>query len=91
MIKTSRQLHSVLGTVFSLPLVLSAITGASYTLFDEILKQKALGKWFLKLHTLELIGLEKVYPFILCACTLGLVGTGLYLAIRYSLQRRKAR
>jgi hypothetical protein len=57
--------HKRLGALLMLPLLWTVLTGMGFTLFKEVLGNKALGKTLLHLHTLEIIGLEKVYPFIL--------------------------
>jgi hypothetical protein len=77
-------LHKRLGLFLFAPLLWTAITGMGFTLFKEILGNKELGKTLLHLHTLEVIGLEKVYPFVLGLSVIGIFVT----AILFSRKQR---
>ena len=75
----SRKTHMVLGMIFVLPLLYSATTGCLVVICKEILHNDALAETIIKFHTLEIIGLGKVYPFVVLAGVLGLVTTAIIL------------
>lgn len=72
-----RKYHRQLAIILCLPLFLTVITGVGYTIFDKLLEQEQLGEFFLKLHTFEFLGLEKIYPLLNGLGLIGLLVTGL--------------
>lgn len=72
--------HKLMGLIFALPLIFCAITGMGIAISDEYLHNEQLGEFFIQLHTLEIIHLEKIYPFILGLSLLGLIFTGLVMS-----------
>lgn len=74
--------HKLLGTLLLLPLTWTLLTGMGFTLVKEIGGNKALGKTILHLHTLQVIGLHKVYPLVLGLSLLALLLTAVVLLWR---------
>ncbi|MBZ8180651.1 MAG: peptidase [Oscillatoria sp. PMC 1051.18] len=72
-----RKYHRLLGIIISLPLLLTIITGISYSIFDELLGQGEIGHLMLEIHTMEIIHLEIIYPLLNGLGLLGLLVTGL--------------
>lgn len=72
-----RKYHRQIAITVSLSLLLTVVTGVGYTLFDEVLGQDQIGHFLIKLHTLELFHLEKIYPFLNGLGLIGLLVTGI--------------
>jgi hypothetical protein len=77
MFKAFRKYHRLIAIAVSIPLIVTVITGVGYTIFDEWLEQGEIGEFLLKLHTFEIIGLEKIYPLLNGLGLVGLLVTGL--------------
>lgn len=75
----SRKYHKILGFIFALPLLYSATTGILFVIAEDIFHNEGLAEFFVKCHTLEIIRLGDVYPFILLAGIIGLVTTALIM------------
>jgi hypothetical protein len=60
-----------------LPLFLTVLSGVGYTIFDEWLGQEELRGLMMRLHTLDFLGLEKIYPLLNGLGIIGLLVTGL--------------
>ncbi len=71
----SRKLHKILGIVFSLPLLWATVTATSAVIIEKIFHKEALADYILKFHTLEIIGLDDIYPFIFLIGVIGLIVT----------------
>jgi hypothetical protein len=56
--------HRIVGIIFAIPLLLTAITGIGYIVFDEWLKNEAMGVLMLKLHTMDFFGLKEPYSIL---------------------------
>jgi hypothetical protein len=72
-----RKYHRQIAIIISLPLFLTVLSGVGYTIFDEILGQEEIGGFLIRLHTLELLGLEEIYPILNALGVIGLLITGL--------------
>jgi hypothetical protein len=72
-----RRYHRQIAIILSLPLFFTVLTGMGYTITDEWFHQDSLGELMLKLHTLEILHLEKIYPLLNGLGLLGLLITGL--------------
>jgi hypothetical protein len=77
MIRSFRKYHRLIAIAVFLPLILTVITGMGYIIFDEWLGQEKIGEFLLRLHTLDIIGLESIYPLLIGLGLLGLLVTGL--------------
>lgn len=75
----ARKYHKFLGILFALPLLYSAITGMLFAVADEFLHNDALADHILKFHTLEIVGLEEIYPFVVVTGVIGLIVTALIM------------
>lgn len=75
----ARKYHMVLGIIFAIPLLFSATTACLFVIFDEIFHNEAMADYIIKFHTLEIIGLEDVYPFIFLTGIIGLIITAIIL------------
>lgn len=75
----ARKFHKVMGIIFALPLLYSATTAVIFAIVDEFLHNEALGDYILKFHTLEIIGLNRVYPFVVLIGVVGLVSTAVII------------
>ncbi|ARV59950.1 peptidase [Nostocales cyanobacterium HT-58-2] len=76
MIRSFRRYHRQLAIVLCLPLFLTVLTGMSYTIINEWFHQHELGEFLLKLHTLEILHLEQIYPLLNGLGLIGLLITG---------------
>jgi uncharacterized iron-regulated membrane protein len=72
-----RKYHRYIAIAVFAPLILTVITGMGYTIFDEWLGQEEIGEFLLKLHTLDILGLESIYPILNGLGLVGLLVTGL--------------
>ncbi len=81
-----RHYHRWLAIVFALPLFTTVITGISFPIAKS-LHQRQLAGMLIHIHTLEIFGLDEVFPTINGIGLLGLLVTGLYMT-RLSQQRR---
>jgi hypothetical protein len=66
-----RKYHRTLAIILCLPLLVTILTGVGYSIFDEWLEQEQFAGLLLKIHTMEILHLEKIYPLL---NGLGLVG-----------------
>lgn len=75
MLKTSRSLHRSLVPFAALPLIITAITGFTYSVLDQ---REVAADWLLQLHTGHdgPINLQPYYAYLLGLCVLVLVITG---------------
>lgn len=71
----ARKYHKILGIVFALPLLWATITATSAVIIEQFFHNEQLADYVLKFHTLEIIGLEDIYPFIFLTGVIGLVVT----------------
>jgi hypothetical protein len=74
--KLSKKYHTILGIIFALPLLLSSVTAVLYIIFDEFFHNEELAEYVMEFHTLEIIGLKNIYPFIFLIGVIGLIITG---------------
>ncbi len=73
-----RQYHRWLAIVFALPLLTTLITGISFPIAKS-LNQPQLTELLIQIHTLEIVGLENIFPIINGIGLLGLLSTGIYM------------
>ena len=71
----ARKYHRVLGIIFALPLLWAITTATTAVVIEKFFHNEALADYVLKFHTLEIIGLEDIYPFIFLIGIVGLVAT----------------
>ncbi|MEH1965827.1 peptidase [Nostoc sp.] len=76
MTRMFRRYHRQIAIVLCLPLFLTVLTGMSFTISHEWLHQDELGEFLLRLHTLEILHLEKIYPLLNGLGLVGLLITG---------------
>jgi hypothetical protein len=69
----SRNYLTILGIIFSLPLLISSITAVLYIIFNEFLHNEELARHAMRFHSLEIIGLEDIYSFIFFTGIVGLI------------------
>jgi hypothetical protein len=79
MLRAFRKYHRLLAIIISLPLILTVITGAGYTIFDEWLKNEDFAEFLLRIHTMKILKLDEIYPVLTALGTVGLLVTGLSL------------
>ena len=77
MMRAFRKYHRQIAIAVCLPLILTVITGVGYTIFDEWFEQEEIAGFLLRLHTLDILGLEKIYPLLNGLGLIGLLVTGL--------------
>ena len=75
----SRKLHKILGIIFALPLLWATMTATSAVIVEKLFHNEALADYILKFHTLEIIGLDDVYPFIFLFGVIGLITTAIIM------------
>ncbi len=76
MIRSFRRYHRQIAIALCLPLFLTVLTGMCFTIVHEWFHQNDLGELILKIHTLEIIHLEKIYPLLTGLGLVGLLITG---------------
>lgn len=77
MIRAFRKYHRSLAIAVCIPLILTVITGVGYSILDEWFEQEEAAEFLLRLHTLDILGLEKIYPLLNGLGLAGLLVTGL--------------
>ncbi|MGB8701188.1 MAG: hypothetical protein WCD18_17380 [Thermosynechococcaceae cyanobacterium] len=77
--KYHRKYHRFIAIAACLPLLLTVVTGLAFTVIGEWLGQGELADQVLKIHTLEIIGLEKFFPLLNGLSLIGLLVTGIYM------------
>jgi len=77
MLRSFRKYHRQIAIILCIPLFLTVLTGVGYTITDEWLGQDDLGQFLLKVHTLEILHLEKIYPIFNALGLIGLLITGI--------------
>ncbi len=87
MVRSLRKYHRQIAIALCLPLFLTVLTGMSYTIVDEWLQQAELAGLLLRIHTLEILHLEAIYPLLNGLGLLGLLITGLSMT---ALFRKRA-
>lgn len=83
LVKYARKYHKLLGFIFALPLLWAIVTACAAVTAEKIFHNEALGDYIIKFHTLEIVGLDDIYPFILLFGIVGLVVTA------FIMQKRK--
>lgn len=75
--KRIRQIHKTLAPIMVLPLVLTAITGSIFQLFDLAGQERSV-RWLMALHKghFGILNLTEIYPFLNALGLLFLVTTG---------------
>ncbi|BAY47133.1 hypothetical protein SAMD00079811_47490 [Scytonema sp. HK-05] len=77
MIRSFRRYHRQIAIALCLPLFLTVLTGMGYTITNEWFHQHDFGEFLLKIHTLEILHLEEIYPLLNGFGLVGLLITGL--------------
>ena len=77
MIRFFRKYHRFLAIALSLPLILTVLTGMGYTIFDEWFHMGKFGHFLMEIHTMEILGLDEIYPVLNGLGLVGLLVTGL--------------
>ena len=75
----ARKYHKVLGGIFALPLLWATCTASLAVIMEGVFHNEKLADYVLKFHTLEIIGLDDVYPFIFLIGIIGLITTALIM------------
>ncbi len=81
-----RKYHRSLAIIFALPLLTTVLSGITFPI-AKALGQRQLAGLLIHIHTLEIFGLEAIFPIINGIGLLGLLVTGLYMT-SLSRQRR---
>lgn len=88
MVRAFRKYHRLLAIIICLPLFLTVITGIGYTIFDGWLEQPEIAGLMLKLHTLQILGLDQIYPLLNGLGLIGLLVTGLSMTNLFKRRRQ---
>jgi len=72
-----RKYHRQIAIALCIPLFLTVVTGMGRTIADEWLHQDELSVFLIKLHTMEILHLEKIYPILDGLGLIGLLITGM--------------
>jgi hypothetical protein len=86
MMRAFRKYHRMLALIVILPLVLTVITGMIYPIVADWFHADELGELLLKVHTMEIIGLEDYYPILNGLGLIAMIVTGITMT---SLFRRR--
>ncbi|ACB50319.1 conserved hypothetical protein [Crocosphaera subtropica ATCC 51142] len=77
MIRLFRKYHRWLAVALCLPLISTVLTGMGYTMFDEWFHQERFAHFLMEIHTMEIIGLDEIFPVLNGLGLVGLLITGL--------------
>lgn len=77
MARTFRKYHRLIAIAVCLPLFLTVLSGIGISIFDEWFHQDKISNFLLRVHTLDIFGLEGIYPVLNGLGLLGLLITGL--------------
>jgi hypothetical protein len=80
MIKNFRKYHRSIAIAACTPLVLTVVTGDLITFTGERLGQGEVAETIRKVHALEIIHLEKIFPLLNAIGLVGLLVTGLSMS-----------
>ncbi|BAY13862.1 peptidase [Calothrix sp. NIES-2098] len=86
MYRLFRKYHRWLAIVCALPLLLTVMTGMTFTI-AKALHQRQLAGFLIHLHTLEIFGLDGIFPIINGLGLLGLLITGIYMTSLFRERR----
>ena len=75
----ARKYHKTLGIIFALPLLWATCTATLAVIIEQFFHKEALADYVLKFHTLEIFGLEDIYPFIFLTGVIGLITTAIIM------------
>jgi hypothetical protein len=84
-----RKYHRWLAIVFALPLLTTILTGITFPI-AKAFQQRQLAGFLIHVHTLEIVGLDTIFPIINGIGLLGLLVTGLYMTRLFRPDRRSA-
>ena len=79
-----RKYHRLIAISICLPLGLTIVTGIGITIADQWLHQEDLVGLLIKVHTLEILNLEGIYPLLNGLGVIGLIVTGLSMTGLFS-------
>lgn len=74
-----RKYHRWLGIILCLPLFTTVLSGMGYTIADEWFHRQAIGNLMVRIHTFQIVHLEKLFPVLTGIGLIGLLITGLDL------------
>jgi hypothetical protein len=80
-----RKYHRWLAIALSVPLLTTVLSGIGFTIAKSF-HQRALAEFLIHFHTMEIFGLEEVFPLLNGIGLFGLVITGIYML---NLSRRR--
>jgi len=83
-----RNYHRWLAVVFALPLLTTIVSGILFTIGVEWFHQQQLAEVLMRIHTLQLFGLGKVFPLLIGVGLIGLLVTGLSMTNLFRPHRR---
>ena len=76
MLRSFRRYHRQIAIILCLPLFLTVLTGMGYTIVNEWFHQHDLAEFLIKIHSLEVLNLQGIYPFLNGLGLIGLLITG---------------
>lgn len=82
-----RKYHRWLAIVFALPLLTTILSGVLFPVARS-LHQRSLAGFLIHIHTMEILGLESVFPVVVGIGLMGLLVTGIYLTSLFRDRRR---
>ncbi|NMG21114.1 peptidase [Brasilonema bromeliae] len=77
MLRSFRKYHRQIAIILCLPLFLTVLTGMAYTILNEWFHQPELAVFLIKIHSLEVLNLQGIYPLLNGLGLIGLLITGL--------------
>jgi hypothetical protein len=82
-----RKYHRQIAIAFSLPLILTVITGVLYTILFEWFQEEELSRFLMGIHTMRILHLDKIYPVLNGLGLIGLLVTGLSMTSLFNKRR----
>jgi hypothetical protein len=77
MLRSFRRYHRQIAIVLCFPLFLTVLTGMAYTILNEWFHQHELAVFLIKIHSLEVLNLQGIFPLLNGLGLIGLLITGL--------------
>lgn len=81
-----RKYHRSLAVILMLPLLTTTVTGVGFSIARS-LHQRELAEFLIQVHTLEIVGLEGIFPILNGVGLLGLLITGIYMTSLFRQRR----
>ncbi|MEI7473545.1 MAG: peptidase [bacterium] len=80
--KNARKVHITLGVICAIPVLLTLITGMGAVISEDYFGNEKFADFLISIHTMEIFGLQKIYPLFVGFCLFSMIVSGLILVIK---------